>query len=78
MKIKIKDEMNDIRIKLSHKELVILKEALYSYNILNDDIKDLNVQLFDKDEMRDSTDVERVVFKMYSKIQNKLLEINPF
>jgi len=78
MKIKVKDEMNDIRIKISHKELVILKEALYSYNILNDDIKDLNVQLFDRDEMRDSTDVERTVLKIYSKIQNKLLEINPF
>ena len=61
MKIKIKDEMNDIRLKLSHKEVVLIKNALSNLNI--EDLDDLNLYLFDCQEYKNKEELEKILKK---------------
>jgi len=78
MKIKIKDEMNDIRLKVSHQELVILREALDYYYYEPKDIEIFNNELFDKDEFKDEKELEIKIWKMFIKISKKLENIHQY
>ena len=82
MKIKIKDEMDNIKVTLSHKELVLLKEAMIcildtkNRNNKNIDLDILNQELFDKDEYENSIDVEKDISDIYFTIKRTLKDIN--
>jgi len=76
MKIKIKDEMNDIRLKLSHKEVVLIKNALSNLN--TEDLDDLNLYLFDCQEYKNKEELEKDIEKMSRKMYNKLNKIIPW
>ena len=78
MKIKIKDEMDDIRLKVSHQELVILREALENFYSKEKDVEDINSKLFDKDEFKDEKELEIKIWKMFIKISKKLENIHQY
>jgi len=78
MKIKIKDEMNDIRLKVSHQELILILDALEEYDYDKIEVDDINRNLFDKDEFEDNDAVGQKLFKMIKKICCKLENINPW
>ena len=78
MEIKVKDEMDDIRLKVSHKELVIIKEALELFYSSKKDVKTLNNKLFDKDEFKNERKIEIKIWRMFVKIHKKLENIHPY
>jgi hypothetical protein len=79
MKVRVKDEMDEIILKVNHKELVLISEALYWYIPRRDcKIEELNDKLFDKDEFKDLFDVDNKVTKMANKILRVLSKINPW
>jgi hypothetical protein len=49
MKVKIKNEMNKIKLTLTHKELMFIREALRSKSVFEID-ENLNYNLFDAQE----------------------------
>jgi len=76
MKVKIKDEIDDIRLKLNHRELVLIKNALMNLEI--DNLDNLNRYLFDCQEYENEKELEKDIKKMISKIHKKLFTINPW
>ena len=83
MKIKVKDEMDNIKLKCKHKEVVLINEALNCLKDLivsseNNFYKDLNSKLFDRDEFENNGEVIFDIYKMLDKFQNELKEIYPF
>jgi len=74
MKIKIKDEMEDIRLTLKHRELVLIKEALEHINI--NSLYKINNKLFDCQEYNNLTEIFRDAIDMHSKIEKKLDKID--
>ena len=83
MKIKVKDEMNNIKLKCNHKEVVLINEALNCLKDLiasseNNFYKDLNNKLFDRDEFENNGEVIFDIYKMLDKLQNELKEIYPY
>jgi len=77
MKIKVIDEIDKIKLTLTHKELIVLKEALQShiFDGKNQTIRDLNDQLWDKDEIEVVSELNVVRDKMLLKIRNILSNI---
>jgi len=78
VKIKVKDEMDDIRLKVSHQELVVILDALDVYTDSPKDIayiRALNGLLFDKDEFKKPGNIDLVAGRMFTKIENKLNKI---
>ena len=70
MKIKVKDEMNDIRLKLNHREfMTIFNNLVWSY--YRPDIKEENRKLFDCQEFKN----EKEYFKLLDKIVGKMAEV---
>ena len=78
MKIKIKDEMDDIQLNVSHKELVVVLDALEKYNYDKVDIEEINNKVFDKDEFDNNEVLRNKIYKMIAKISNKLNKIYPY
>ncbi|MBT5492249.1 hypothetical protein HOK00_08500 [bacterium] len=78
MKIKVKDELNKINLKVSHQELVILRNALNNSKEDCFDVGRLNHKLFDKDELKSSNDANFIIKKQIKKIDNTLRTINPY
>jgi len=81
MKIKIKDEMNEINIKVNHQELRLIEEALKEYKpsiYIEEEIKFLqylNDKLFDKYEFNSVRKIyskKEKMTKKISKILNKI------
>lgn len=76
MKIKHKT-IDKVKVKLTHKELVLINEALKSYRV-NPDCGNLNDKLFDRDEYKEKTliqDVYTDIKTLQKEIQNSLNEI---
>ena len=73
MKIKVKDEMDKIKINVTHKELVLISEALKNYYDEAKDTNSINDKLFDKDEFENSEEIDKEVWNMFIKI-NKVLD----
>jgi len=78
MKIKIKDEMDDIRLKVSHQELLLILDALEEYDYDKVDIEEINYKLFDKDEFLDNDSLGKQLYRMIKKIRCKIEDINPW
>jgi len=76
MKIKIKDEMNDIRLKVTHKELILIKIALEHCDYRNITTGIINNSLFDKDEIGNDLDIMDEVQAISRKIAKKTEKIN--
>jgi len=75
MKIKVKNEMEKIKAKLNHQELVLIEEALYELrNKLvgsgkGDEYDKLNQRLFDKYEFESNNDLIIKLTEMISEIE---------
>ena len=79
MKIKKTNEVGTkFKIKLSHKELVFLKESLELFLANPKAPLVLNAQLFDKDEVDSSFEVKQTTLNMYEKVLSALNESDPF
>jgi hypothetical protein len=88
MKIKIKDEMNEINLKINHQELVLINEALKAYKEVIDmgeryldkiDIVDnINNKVFDAHEFKNVNKIKNKLSKMVKKISKKLSKIYPY
>jgi len=82
MKIKVKDEMNNIKLKLNHQELFLIGVAVG--NLLNEikyktiDVKMYNHNLFDAQEFEDEYQVKSKVNKMVEELQEVLNKIHPY
>jgi hypothetical protein len=72
VKIKVKDEMDKIKINVSHKELVLISEALRNYHDEAKDTNSINDMLFDKDEFENSAEIDKEVWEMFLKIYKVL------
>lgn len=78
MKIKIKDEMDKIKLTVTHQELVLLQQALFKARrpLLDPiEVEYLNDNLFDKDEFDTSNEVDDVLHSMQHKIDDVLDDI---
>ena len=85
MKVKVKDEMNDIRLKCSFDEAIIIKEALeyLSHFVIDDELcsnllTNLNMQIFDAQEFEGCKKFRKKLNKMIIKISNKTNFIDPY
>ena len=61
MKIKIKDEMSKFKMTLTHQELLIINEALKSFDVSHRDYDEFNRKLFDKDEFECNEQLDKVI-----------------
>ena len=78
MKIKVENHIDDIRLKVSHKELRVILNGLnrYLYEPKNHiDVEEINELLFDKDEFEDEVDIDCIIGYLFTKIENKLNKI---
>jgi len=71
MKIKVLDEMNKIKLTVTHRELVLIHNALQTAEVH----KDINNKMFDKDEANPIKHFIKVQ-KMNLKITETLKDIN--
>ena len=87
MKIKVKNEMKKINLKLNHQELVLIREALNAYKevieigekyIDADIIDNINNKLFDAQEFSSVNKLKNKLNKMLNKINKKLSKIYPY
>ena len=76
MRIKIKDEMDDIRLKVSYKELMIIKLALKNYNFEEVSKEDFNFINFDKDEIDNESELITLADELTEKIDKKTKNIH--
>jgi hypothetical protein len=76
MKIKVKDEMDKIILKVSHQELLIINTALEKFKINEVDISDLNNKSFDKFEFKNFLKLNKVYLKINKKINEVLTKIH--
>ena len=77
MKIKVKDERFEIRLKLTHQELMIINEALKKYRI-SVDVDSLNDRVFDCDEFSEESTLVEKVNEMINKIGRKTEDIDVY
>jgi hypothetical protein len=78
MKIKIKDEITDIKLKLTHQELVFINEALMEYYNIRKSIDEINPLLFDCQEFDSSESIDKKIWSMCVKTTRKLSKINVY
>ena len=79
MKIKIKDEINDIKLNVTHKELVIIEEALVAYyTSSNKDIENINTILFNRHNFIDEETLNSKIWSMFTKIHKKRSKIKVY
>ena len=86
MKVKVKDEMDNIKIKANHLETILIKNALRCYlddigiervyGNIKEDISDINNETFDRLELRGVDDLEITIKKMISEIDSKIKDID--
>jgi hypothetical protein len=77
MKIKVKDERFEIRLKLTHQELMIINEALKKYRT-SVDVCSLNNRVFDCDEFSEESTLVEKVNEMINKIGRKTEDIDVY
>ena len=78
MKIKVKNEMDKIKLIVTHQELIIINRALESLDTNEINIDEINRELFDKDEFKNKNKLENKYNKIVKKIQTVLAEIVPW
>jgi len=78
MRIKIKDEMDKIKITFTHRELVLLKEYLLNPDKSLTNTNEINDMLFDRDEITAVWEPRETVYEMGVKIADKLDKINVY
>jgi phenolic acid decarboxylase len=78
MKIKKIKDIDNIKIKLSHLELIVIKKALETSETKNYNINKFNDLVFDKDEIKSNEDVIELNKNMQLEISNKLKNILPY
>jgi hypothetical protein len=78
MKVKIKDEITDIRLKLTHQELVLINEALLEYKNNSKPIDMINPLLFDCQEFESEESINKKIWSMCVKTTKKLSKINTY
>jgi len=81
MKIKIKDEMSKYKITCTHKEIILIQEALKSLLETKEiNVEQLNAELFDRDEYEsfNQIEVKKDVKDMKKEIKKTLMEVYPF
>ena len=76
MKITKKDYK--FNIVLSHRDLVLIVEALKHFDRDTTDLDNINDRLFDKDEIKSENKVEKIVDKMITKINSVLGKIRVY
>jgi hypothetical protein len=75
MEIKIKDEMQKYKVKMTHKELVLLREAISTFRMqyfTSDEIQEINKELFDRDEINSKGDFILDILELEETIENTL------
>jgi len=79
MKIKVKNEMDKIKLKLNHRELVLLSLALDELGSNNNlDYKMVNYDLFDRDEFENQDELQTEIQKIKNAVGETLNTIHPF
>ena len=81
MKIKLRDKRltkPSFKLLLSHKETVIIKEALLNMLETYSASNTINDMLFDEDTFENISDLDDKVNSMHKKIHNYLVDTNPF
>lgn len=78
MKIKKIKDIDNIHIKLSHLELMVLKKALQNSELTLFDVDKFNEIVFDKDEIKRSSDIRDINKEMQKEISKKIKDIYPY
>jgi len=79
MKAKMKDEINKFKLTCTHKELIIFREALRSYDPWEDSSKNsLNRKLWDCDEVKNLDEVQNVIDDILVVIESVQEDINVY
>lgn len=78
MKIKIKDERQKIKMNVTHKELLIINEALKSFDVSYRDYEEFNQHLFDADEFECNEQLDAVIFDNITTITKTLEKVDVF
>ena len=87
MKIKVKNEIDKIKLTVSHREAVLIASALHSlfedYVVLKDEEKvdfilELNRLLFDRDEIIQTNDLAKLLSTMSADLVSILSTIHPY
>ena len=77
MKIKVKDK-NNINTKLTHQELVIIREALLYYYDISKDIDIFNQILYDEDEFFNLGELKNKIWKMINNSNDSIYLIRKY
>ena len=82
MKINIIDEISEFELKVSHKELRIIQEALAEYKpgfFIDDQgeyLDNMNIKMWDRDEFKSIKKIDKNKDKILNKISKVLTKIN--
>ena len=75
MKAKKRCKDGKIRLTLTHREAVMLTEAMNNFTYGNKEalgVEYINIRLFDRDEFEDTEDWENLEYEMFCKLQDFL------
>jgi len=75
MKIK-KTKKNNYKLKLTHKELAIIENALDKQD--DNYLESINDKLFDKDEFKTPFEFSNFEFGLWEKIKKELSKVDPY
>ena len=79
MKAKLKEKNDNFKLTCTHRELVIIREALNSYSAWeNTNLDRLNGQLFDRDEVKSLDDVDVIIDDVLDVINTVQEDINVY
>jgi hypothetical protein len=78
MRVRVRNEMDNIKLNLDHQEAIIIKEALDRYYDLEKDVDDINEKTFDCQELKNVCELNDKIMEMYNDLVDKLKDINPY
>jgi len=78
MKIKKIKDIDNIKLKVSHLELMVIKKVLENSELTLFGVDDFNDMVFDKDEISTSSEIRDINRKLQKEINKKLKDIHPY
>jgi len=78
MRIKKIKDIDNIKLSISHLELMVIKKALENSELTLFNVNDFNDIVFDKDEVERGSDIRKINRKIQKEISKKTKKIYPY
>ena len=78
MKLKVKDQMDKIKLNVSYDELFLIQEALKTLSIKGLGVTEYNIQVFDRQEVKSKSQIDNKISDLVNTIEDGTDDIYPF